>query len=228
VPNDGGLPNYYSPDDLREILGTLRKASSSHRRVNDAINTDEIIRQLQFLAEEYTLYRELELRPKYKNYRTSLKHIAGADFEALPDSIRERVIPATIPATLRTFLKNDFEQVRQNALAILDSKPKRGSLRRGARYYFVDELADIYEKFTGRKAAKVGKESGEKSVDKESGEKSHRKLLGLFYDFVLAALEPIEDACTGIPDVIDKVIDARRKQPRPEPTPVIIRLIVGV
>jgi hypothetical protein len=185
-------------------------------RVEDAINEEEgkwasLIRQLQFLAEEYTLYRELESRPKLKNYRQVLKHIAAADFEALPDSIRDRVIPPT----LRTFLKNDFEQIRQNASAILDSKqtPKRGALRKGARYYFVNELADIYEQFTGRKAAKVGKESGEKSVGKESGEKSHRKPLGLFYDFVLAALKPIDPlACAGIRNVIDEVIDARRKR----------------
>ena len=77
---------------------------------------------------------------------------------------------------------------------------------------FLDELADMYEQCTGRPAAKVGKESGEKSVDKDSGQKSRRKPTGLFYNFVLTALKPIDpDGCDGIGNVIDDVIDARRK-----------------
>ena len=125
--------------------------------------------------------------------------MVAADLEALPNSIRDRVIP---PSHF-TSLKSAFNQVRQNASAILNSSPKRGALKKPARYDFVNELADIYEQFTGRKACKVGK---------ESGAKSGRKLLGRFYNFVLAALKPIDpDACAGIRDVIDAVIEARGK-----------------
>jgi hypothetical protein len=183
---------------------SLRKASKTGFKVEDAINANDgdpatLIGRFQFLAQEYALYGEIERRPKYKNYRQVLKHIVAADFEDLPETIRDRVIPPT----LRNSLKGDFAQVRHNALTILNSKPKRGALRKGARFYFVDELAGIYEQFTGRPAAKVGKDSGAKSP---------RKALGFFYDFVLAALNPIDPhACTGIRDVIDEVIDARRK-----------------
>src|SRR5262249_12795157 len=126
----------YSDDDLRKILESLRKASSN--RVEDAIESESVLnRALQSLAFEYKLYRELETRPQFKNYREILKHIAAADFDALPDAIRNRVIPKEMSGSLSA-----FEQARRNALAILDSSPKRGALRKPARYDFVNELAN--------------------------------------------------------------------------------------
>src|SRR6185369_3761796 len=105
--------------DLREILESLRKASLTDFQVQDAINANDgdpatLIGKLQLLAVGYILYCELETRPRYKNYRDILKHIAAADFKALPDLVRDRIAPKTLHA----FLVNDFEQVRQNALAI--------------------------------------------------------------------------------------------------------------
>lgn len=191
---DEPLVTPYSPDDLREILETLGKASLKDRRVEGAAE-EELCRTLQSLAIEYRLYRELEERPRFKNYRE-----IPADFDALPHAIRDRVIPKAMSRPL----KSVFEQARQKASAILESRPKRGALRKAARYDFVNELADVDEQITGRKAAKVGK---------ESGAKANRKPIGLFYNFVLTALKPIDpDGCAGIRDVIDAVIDARGKK----------------
>ena len=198
--SDERLERPYSVDNLREILEFLRRSSLTDLRVEDAINANEggpatLIGSLQLLAVEYILYRELETRPKYKNYREILRHIAAADFEALPEAIRARIIPPALVSCLR-----NFREVRHNASAIIGSPPKRGAVKKYARYYLVQELADLYERVTGRQASKVGKAPS-----------GRHKLTGRFYGFVLAALEPIDAAaCAGVHYVINDVIQARR------------------
>ena len=75
--SDERLERPYSVDDLREILESLRKASSTDFQVEDAFNANDgdptsLMGSLQFLAVEYILYLELETRPRCKNYRETL------------------------------------------------------------------------------------------------------------------------------------------------------------
>src|SRR5690349_15832907 len=74
----------YSLDALGKILDTLRKASKApltEFRVESVLNAKDadwanLIQNFQYLAAQYPLYRELETRSKFKNYRQILKHIA--------------------------------------------------------------------------------------------------------------------------------------------------------
>ena len=155
--------------------------------------------RLQGMALEFLLNRQFESGARFTGARKILQHIAAADFDALPASIQNQLMEDR-----RQFsaLRSTFRRIRQSAESILASLPKRGALPQQARYILVDQLADLYEESTGRRASKVGKDSPAKHPRKRSGR---------FRRFVLTALDPI-GACAGADDVIDAVIDKRRRR----------------
>jgi hypothetical protein len=194
----------YSNEDLAKIIQVLEQANTG----GDIGDRAVIAEQLQCFAFEYLQSRDSEAQGRARDPRKDLQFLAAVDWDSMPSSIRQALIPPLL-ATRREFkpMLRALNQIRRHAATVLKSLPKRGPLGKQARFFFVDNLAGLYEEVTQRRAAKVGKETEAKP--------SPRNPLGYFYRFVVAAFEPVDRAATaGISRVIDKVIDMRRKQGR--------------
>jgi hypothetical protein len=187
----------YSNEDLAKIIQVLEQANTG----GDIGDRAVIAEQLQCFAFEYLQSRDSEAQGRARDPRKDLQFLAAVDWDSMPSSIRQALIPPLL-ATRREFkpMLRALNQIRRHAATVLKSLPKRGPLGKQARFFFVDNLAGLYEEVTQRRAAK---------------KPSPRNPLGYFYRFVVAAFEPVDRAATaGISRVIDKVIDMRRKQGR--------------